>query len=282
MHKRFFAMLTALVVASPVVASPFDVASAAPRAGRTDCRTAALADLQRLAPRGHAIYEAVTDKKQFLHWLTCDDVQLGLATGVHETVHLLTEERDAYLLIDGSAVRRPHEVSRFFAPKEIARKFDAQDAYVQTYLRPGGASSKDDFMYLLDELNAYSHDLNTAVSLVSLRRRDRDVDHRDGLAALMTFVMSYVDTAKKSQPATWQRLMQPEPRRVVQVLWKQAEGVLNSSCNIPRFGKNLGYIRFLSDSKNGEALSEVLGRAPVAPTECLTPTAPTASAAPAE
>lgn len=276
MRKLFFAMLTALIATSSS-----EIASAAPQTGRADCRAGALADLQRLAPRGHAIYEAITDKKQFLHWLTCDDVQLGLATGVHETVHLLTEERDAYPLIDGGVVRRPHEFSRFFAPKQIARKFDAQDAYVQTYLRPGGASSKDDFMYLLDEMNAYSHDLHTAVNLVSLRRRDRDVDHRDGLAALMTFVMSYADTAKKSQPSTWQRLLQPEPKRVVQTLWKQAEGVLASSCNIPNFGKNPEYIRFLSNPKNGEALSEVLGRAPVAPSDCLTPTAPTASAAPA-
>ncbi|ETR79082.1 hypothetical protein X566_11850 [Afipia sp. P52-10] len=274
MRIFFYAAVSALIATSAI-----QTASAAPQSGRTDCHAAALANLQRLAPRGYAIYEAVSDKKQFLHWLTCDDVQLGLATGVHETVHLLTEERDGYPLIDGSVVRRPHEVSKFFAPKEIAGKFKPQDIYVQTYLRPGGASSKDDLLYLLDELNAYSHDLNAAVSLVSLRRRDRDVDHRDGLAAMMTFVMSYAETAQKSQASTWQRLLRPGPKHVVQTLWKQAEGVLASSCGIPAFGKNdRDYIRFLCEPKNGAALSEVLGRAPACASECLA--APTASAVP--
>lgn len=255
-------------------------ASAAPRVGQPGCHTRAVADLQRLAPRGYAVYQAMSDKKDFLRWVTCDDVQLGLATGVHESVHLLTEERDAYQLVDGSSIRRPHQLSKFFPPKVIARNFDAQDAYVQSYLRPGGASSKDDFMYLLDEMNAYSHDLKTAVDLVSLRRRDRDVDHRDGLASIMSFVMAYADTAKKSQPSTWQRLLHPEPRRVLQTLWTQAETVLTSSCSIPAFGKNREPIRFMCEAGNSAALSDVLGRAPVCASECLAPTAPTASAGP--
>lgn len=248
-------------------------ASAAPRAARTDCREQAINDLQRLSPRGYEIYEAVADKKQFLTWVTCDDLQVGLATGVHETVHVLTAERDAYPLIDGSSIPRPHEVSKFFAPREIAKKFDPKDAYVQNYLSPGGASSKDDFMYLLDELNAYSHDLNSSSRLVPLQRHDRQVDQRDGLAALMTFVMSYVETAQKSKPATWAGLQRPEPRRVVQTLWKQAETTLASSCGIPDFGKNdRDYIASLCDPKNGKALTDLLDRAPVCARECLEPT----------
>jgi hypothetical protein len=183
---------------------------------------------------------------------------------------MLTEGRDAFLLIDGGEVRRPHEVSRFFAPKEIAKKFDSKDPYVQTYLRPGAASSADDFMYLLDELNAYSHDLHSAVRLISLQRRDRQADHRDGLAALMMFVMSYVDTAEKAKPKTWEGLMRPEPRRVVQTLWAQAETTLASSCGIPDFGaKDRKYVAFMSDSKNSSALARLLGRAPTFPSECM-------------
>ena len=49
------------------------------------------------------------------------------------------------------------------APREIARRFDGRDMYVQTYLKRGAASSSDDFRFLLDELNAYSHDLSTSV-----------------------------------------------------------------------------------------------------------------------
>jgi hypothetical protein len=250
---------------------------AAPRIDQIGCRPKAIHDLQELSPRGYAIYQEVKDKSQFFTWLTCDDVQTGLSTAVHESVHVLTEEQDAYPLIDGSSIRRPHEVSHFFAPAKIAGKFDAHDPYVQNYLSPSGASSKDDFMYLLDELNAYSHDLNSAVKLVSLQRHDRDIDRRDGLAAVMDFVMRYVDVAQKREPATWQGLLRPEPRRVVQTLWSQAETTLASSCGLPEFGlKDREYIGFICEQRNGGALAELLGRAPACPSECLSST--TASA----
>lgn len=252
------------------------------RGDRGDCHGRAIAELQRLSAHGYAVYEAMQDKKQFLNWVTCDDVQTELSTGVHESVHLLTAEKDAYPLIGGGLVRRPHEVSHFFPPRQIAKSFDksfnksldARDAYVQSYLGPDGASSKDDFMYLLDELNAYSHDLDAAVALVPLQRRDREVDHRDGLAALMTFVMRYVDVAQKTQPATWQGLQHAEPRQAIQKLWKQAETTLASSCGLPAFGMHdRDYIAYLCEKKNAGALAELLERAPVCPADCLGPAA---------
>src|SRR5262245_12955210 len=141
--------------------------SQASLAARTDCQPRALQDLERLSPQGHAVYQAISDKRHFLRFLTCDDVMLGLATAVHESVHLLTSEKNAYPLIDGGFAARPSESLRFFAPREVAKAFDARDMYVQTYLRRGAASSADDFRFLLDELNAYSHDLNSAVKLTS-------------------------------------------------------------------------------------------------------------------
>jgi hypothetical protein len=267
MRDAFRAAAVLLAAASGLVAP----ASAAPR---TDCHPQALFDLKRLSPRGYAIYEAMADKKQFLAWVTCDDVQLGLTTGVHESVHMRTEERDAFPLIEGGEIRRPHEISRFAAPGQIATRFDRNDVYVQTYLRPGGASSASDFMYLLDELNAFSHDLYSAVRLAPLRRNDRDADHRDGLAAVMTFVMGYVDAAQKKHPATWQGLSRPEPKRVVRTLWTQAEAALASSCAIPGFGfKDREYVGFMCEEKNGSALAELLGRAPACPRACLSSTA---------
>jgi hypothetical protein len=255
-----------------VVLGACQPAEAARRTDLTGCRNRAIADLHRLSARGYAVYEALADKKQFLTWIDCDDIQTELSTGVHESVHLLTAEKDAYLLIDGSLLHRPHEISRFFPPKQIAKKFSASDSYVQNYLRPGGASSNEDFMYLLDELNAYSHDLDAAISLVPLQKHDRLVDHRDGLAALMTFVMTYVDTAEKTQPATWQGLQQAEPKKVVATLWTQAETTLKSSCGLPEFGmRDREYIAYLCAKKNGEGLADLLGRTPDCPTECLAP-----------
>ena len=259
----------ALLIAALGVSQP---SFAAPKAKQSGCQTQALSNLQRLSPEGYAIYDAMSDKKLFLFWLTCDDIQLGLATSVHESVHVLTEERDSFPLINGEKIRRPHQVEKFFAPKQTAKNFDGRDSYVQTYLRPGSATSADNFLYMLDELNAYSHDLNSAVKLVSLQRRDRQVDHRDGLTALMAFVVSYTDTAKKSQPAAWQGLQAAEPKQVIQTLWAQAETVLNSSCGIPAFGqKDKDYIAFINDSKNNTAIADLIGRSPKISDECVSP-----------
>jgi hypothetical protein len=242
-------------------------ASAAPR---TDCQAQALKDLQRLSPAGHAVYSAMTDKKLFMFFLTCQDVQLGLSTAVHEAVHILTSDNDAYPLIDGGSIRRQHEMSRFFPPRQIARRFDQDEMYVKTYLRPGSASSADEFMYLLDELNAYSHDLHSAVKLASLHKGGGQVAHRDGLAALMTFVMTYVETARAQHPATWQGLQRPQTRKLVQTLWAQAETVLAASCGMPGYGtKDKAYVGPICSAQRSGALAELLGRPPICPSGCL-------------
>lgn len=245
-------------------------ASTALAAPRTDCHAQATRDLQRLSPQGHAIYQAMANKKMFYTWVTCQNVQLGLTTAVHESVHVLTEERDGYPLIGGGLIRRQHDLSKFYAPREIAVRFEKGDVYVQTYLRPGAASSASDFVYLLDELNAYSHDLNSAVKLAPLHKGDGEVAHRDGLSALMSFVMGYVDGAKQHYPATWQGLQRPETKQLMQTLWTQAETALASSCSMPRFGlKDRQYIGFLCARKNSDALGQLLGRVPSCPSQCL-------------
>ena len=94
---------------------------------------------------------------------------------------------------------------------------------MQTYLRRGAASSADDLLYLLDELNAYSHDLASATKLVDLHKRNGQVDHRAGLAALMSFLMHYVEVARERKVPTWEGLRRPEVKRVVGTLWQQAE-----------------------------------------------------------
>jgi hypothetical protein len=239
-------------------------------AAQTGCQPQALRDLERLSPQGHSVYKAISDKRHFLRFLTCDDVVLGLSTAVHESVHLLTSEKNAYPLVDGGVAKRPSENLRFFPPREIAGKFDGRDTYVQTYLKRGAASSADDFRFLLDELNAYTHDLNSSVRLVSLRRPENgEVGHRDGLAALMSFVMSYADTARQSAPATWENLQRPDTKETVRALWAQAETALASSCGIPAFGRDdKKPIGFLCDTKNHAGLTELLGRAPACPATC--------------
>jgi hypothetical protein len=258
------------VLQATLVALLFFPLSPALAAQRTDCQPQAIRDLRRLSPQGHAIYAAMTDKKQFLFFLTCDNVQLGLATAVHESVHMLTEQKDAYPLIAGGSVKRVHQVSRFSPPREIARKFDQGDIYVQTYLRRGAASSADDLAYLLDELNAYSHDLNSAIKLVALHKGGGQVDHRAGLAALMSFTMGYVDAAQQQKSPTWQGLRRPEVKQLMQALWTQAETVLIGSLGVQGIGGER-YLRFLCNRSNGGGLGELLDRPPMSARACGLP-----------
>ena len=80
----------------------------------------------------------------------------------------------------------------------------------------------------------------------------------------MTFAMRYVDTAQKTQPATWQGLQHSEPKKAIQTLRSQAETTLASSCGLPAFGlHDRDYIANLCEKKNAGALTELLERAPV-------------------
>jgi hypothetical protein len=244
------------------------------RAEAGDCRAAAIERLRAQAPEGFAIYQKIADKKFFTSWLSCSEDQRGLATAVHETVHHITGDTDAYPLIQGGQLKRPHEAEAFFAPSLIANKFKPSD-FVTTYLRPGGASSSSDFLYLLDELNAYTHDLNTAVKLSRAVNHVTDgdeVDHRDGLAALMAFVALYVERAEQSEPATWNGLREPRVARTVSELWGRAEQVMASSCGIPNFGtEDRPMIRQFCQAGPQAALQKILGRPAVCPTACLKP-----------
>ncbi len=236
-----------------------------------DCRPGAIERLRASAPEGFAVYQAIKDKKFFLGWISCGEAQLSLPTAVHESVHYITAELDAFPLVHGGQVKRPHEVSAFFAPQLIAPKFKAND-FVTTYLRPGNASSATDFLYLLDELNAYTHDLNTAVNLSrspGVEHGD-EVDHRDGLAALMAFTALYAERAEQSEPATWRGLLEPRVARTVSELWGRAEKVMASSCGIANFGtEDKSLIHQFCQSGPQASLQKILGRAPVCPTACL-------------
>jgi hypothetical protein len=238
-----------------------------------DCRLRAVERLRAAAPDGFAIYQKIRDKTFFLNWISCGEAQLGLPTAVHESVHYITAETDAFPLVHGGQVKRPHEVSAFFAPSLIAGQFKA-DEFVATYLRPGRASSSTDFLYLLDELNAYTHDLNAAVALsrsqATVEEGADEVDHRDGLAALMAFVALYVERAEDSEPATWSGLLEPRVAKAVSELWGRAEKVMAASCGIPNFGtQDKTLIRQFCQSRPQASLQKILGRAPVCPAACL-------------
>jgi hypothetical protein len=241
-----------------------------PGSGNAPCRADALTQLKLLSASGYRIYERIADKKMFTTWILCDERQRGLTTAVHEAVHMLTEQLDAYPLIDGGQIKRIRALERFAKPGRIAAQFKASDDFVKTYLLPGGASSADDFTYLLDEFNAYVHDLNTAVQTVAIAPKDTRLGHRDGMAALMSFVMAYVEYAEKEEPRTWAGLHRPDVKHLVTTLWSEAERTIESSCAVPRYAvDDQPFLRHICSPSNGRALGHMLGRAPRCPSACL-------------
>ena len=257
------------IVALVVFVFPINQSAAAPKA---NCLQRSVHELQERSPDGYAVYTAISDKKFFLHWITCDNMQVDLATAVHESVHNLTENRDAFPMIDGSNLKRPHQMSKFAAPAMIAKKFNGRSMMVQTYLHRGNASSADDLLYLLDEMNAYTHDLHTSVALNNSHMTTGQLGQRDGLAALMAFLAVYIETAEESQPTTWAGLQKPEVASAITTLWTQAEQSMNESCPIPNFGDEDQYfIPKFCDGKAQASLQKILGRAPVCPSTCLQP-----------
>jgi hypothetical protein len=183
---------------------------------------------------------------------------------------MLTEQLDAYPLIDGGEIKRIRALERFVKPGRIAGRFKKSDDFVRTYLLPGGASSADDFTYLIDEFNAYVHDLNTAVQTYELAPKDIRLGHRDGMAALMSFVRAYVDYAEKEDPRTWAGLHRPDVKHLVTTLWSEAERTIESSCKVPRYAvDDQAFLRHICKPSNGRALGHMLGRAPRCPNACL-------------
>ncbi len=259
--ERFIAKY--ILVVFFVVGAGVDRSEAVP-----SCAPSALTSLEKLAPEGYRIYSQLTDKNQFLVWLKCDDMQLDVATAVHESVHTLTEEFDAYPLINGSILSRVHEASAFNAPStvqsELESVFGKNDLFIKTYLdKEGSSSSADDFMYLLDELNAYSHDLNVAIKLNSLRPTTSHVNYREGLAAMMAFTAAYLKNARNSEELTWRGLQSPQVSRQINAIWTQAEETISKSCRIVDFGMDgEKYLEFVCVPGNNSALSIILKRAP--------------------
>lgn len=240
----------------------------APAAAHADCWAKAIGVLKAASPDGSAIY-ARTPRDFFASWIDCGDAEFDLSTAVHESTHYVTGETDAFPLVGGGAVERPHEVSGFMPPWRIAAQFGS-DSYTSTYLKRGKASSADDLLYLLDELNAYTHDLSAAVDLRALRSREEVVDHRDGLAALMAFTSAYAETARATDAATWEGLQAPPVRPAIATLWAQAERVMASSCGISNYGaEDKAYLGRVCAAGPRSAVARLIGHAPACPSACL-------------
>lgn len=260
----------ALLFAAAIAFGWWGLSNGAETAERPGCADGYLETLRRTVPEGYAIYEKLAEKSVFTVWFKCEDKQLELTTGVHEGAHVLTREIDAYPLINGQRTPLVGEIKKLFRPGVLAPRFNRGSAYVVNYLLPGQASSADEFGYLLDELNAYTHDLNAGVKLRHLARKDYDVSHRDGLAALMAFTAAYVERARTDDKEAWAILQSPPVRRTVATLWAQAEHVMGASCRVPRYATEAAdYLKPVCAATIRHGLGHLLGRPPLCPVSCL-------------
>lgn len=245
------------------------VGSFAP-ANAEPCHARALEEVRRVSPDGYAIYQKLKNKSDFTRWITCDNLQLGLTTAVHEGVHILSDEVGGYPLIGGGIATRVTETRLLFPPRVLAQKFNSASSYVETYLTVGKATSAEEFGYLLDEMNAYSHDLHTAIKVRHLAPPSETAFHRDGPAALMAFVAAYVERARQENGDAWRTLQDPKIRKTVNTLWAQAEDVMGASCRTPDYAMETPeYLTPVCAANIRHGLGQLLGRPPLCPITCL-------------
>jgi hypothetical protein len=192
----------------------------------------------------------------------------SLTTAVHESVHRLDWDRRTFATLTAGQVPML-KMRGYFAPADIVPSLpDRSDEFAQIYLL-GKASSKDMLVALLDELNAYTRGLATAVALRHFYPTNRRTGMRDGLAATMMFLNLYVKHAKEKEPNTWRQLLSGQANAVIRTLWDQAERTLETACPISLIGFGDGkYLRQIYGVPATTALGEVLGRAVTAPRAC--------------
>jgi len=270
-------LLGSLFLGLALSASPADARSSA--SGATPkCAAEALKILREHSPHGTRIYRATKDKKFFLWWIRCDDIPISLATSVHESVHVMSghylyRER-SYFLPDQTWTKVRYK--DLFHRGELLEEFGGRprpgNIYDENYLLQTG---NQDIVFILEEFNAYVHDLMVSRELSALIPEGTRVSSRDALANFMFYLKRYLKRAKLKHPKDWEAIAQdPEYTATIRLMWRQAEAELAKSCPVPQIGmRNQEILRDVYAPEDSEALLEVLGFAPALPKECVRPPA---------
>lgn len=218
-----------------------------PALATTACLEPAVELLRKHDPDGYRVYAATADARSFAFWLDCSEPNMSLPAAVHETTHGLSTrsprlDRYGFHMPDGSIFEVPRRRDLFYR-NEIGQLLEKSErgGYYRTYLT--GDSGKQDFLVLLDELNAYARGLLTAARLSHLMPKNMSSSDRDGLATMMYYTQLYVRQARLQHPATWDTLSREKAYLgLVQKLWLNAEAALSEACAQERLGLNDGAI----------------------------------------
>jgi hypothetical protein len=259
-------------------------------ASNQHCRAKAIEIVRNNAPATLPTFDKIMKsadaKNNFYFFLDCNDLGQSLSSAIHEAVHGLSGvyfNPHCFPLRNGTSASCPYGVmdARLLQPKTIFRDypFDAQDPNVKTYLlgidlasgEPiEGSSGGTDFNMILNELNAWTHDVafNTELHLKGIAPAISLDNSRLGAMQLMTFAMAYLHFAKKKSPSTWKMLIDPREKKLITQLWQQAEPAIEASCKVPQKGVHKPSLNFLCDPKYQEGIESIVGQKVSCPLSC--------------
>jgi hypothetical protein len=230
MMKWTWLLVLALVTPSPT------------KAAVAPCLPNVLDVLSQKDPNGTGVYTTLANPDKFSFWLDCSDANFAAPSAVHESTHLInfkhsTFARASYYLPGGTFMSVPRHRGEFFPRNEINLSLATSELgiYFRTYLT--GEGSKQELPVLLDELNAYTHDLMTGTALQSLIPSNQHVSERDGLAVFMYYLELYLKRARLAHPKAWQIIStDAEYRALLKALWANAETALRAACPFEALG----------------------------------------------
>jgi hypothetical protein len=254
------------------------------------CKTAVLQLLADRIPLERQVWELLTPASQTV--LTpifkCDSAgvptTLDAITFAHESIHKVDADHSngfdaptrAYRLVSGEWITViPHEDdytvahARGQALKSMSISDRTDDGFVKVYLYDLGVQ---DFFSLLDEMNAYAHQLKTAMVLPAF---DGISEQRDGAAAMVVFLLRYLQSMQKQNPDYYEsRLFAPEGdyAAVLRGLITQVYSTINESCAISNLGmRDKQWFTALSTPASKTQLTKLFGadKIPVIAPDCV-------------
>lgn len=238
------------------------------------CHDSYLSFLKEKSEEGYRVYDIRKDIPGhisfFFFWIKCDKNSkiLEIATAVHETVHKLTDDFDAYPQINGTMLKRIPETEKMMPIYKIRSKIRpyVADMIYETYLtkKSNTTDSASDMTLFFDEFNAFTYD----VYVVSqLSKKNLNYSARDGLPMFMVAFIEYIKHVKKFEPNTWKLLNQENSKNLIQTLWNQAVMVFNIACKYPHGLDDIKAIKYLQNRNNVMILKDILNESPSISTE---------------
>lgn len=233
------------------------------------CLDQAMESIRAADPRAYEDLRRSPEPKTFSAFLDCSEKDLQIASAIHEGVHGISN--DDLPLANGERFPQMQDIK--LEPREIVPMLNFSgletfDNYKETYML-GDASAKELYFVLLDEFNAYSRELTTAVRLSRKGYTIAGGSLRDGVAAMMIFLKLTVAHAQRVHPDDWSRMQSPTHVRLIRALWRQAETALNEACLIEDMGiDDKPMLKIVYSDANSGALAQLLGTRPQAPRNC--------------